>query len=69
MTNSIFDVTGKTALVTGASSGFGAHFAKILAQHGANVVVAARRTDRLEALVKDIIRRAGTSCTHGCYES
>jgi len=59
MTNSIFDVTGKTALVTGASSGFGAHFAKILAQHGANVVVAARRTDRLEALVKDIINDGG----------
>jgi len=54
MKESMFDVTGKVALVTGASSGFGAHFAKILAQHGAKVVVAARRVDRLESLVDDI---------------
>jgi len=52
MSESPFDVTGKVALVTGASSG--AHFAKLLAQHGAKVVVAARRTDRLESLVSQI---------------
>jgi len=50
--NPIFDVTGKTALVTGASSGFGAHFAKILSAHGAKVVLAARRMERLDSLVK-----------------
>jgi len=55
----IFDVSGKTAFVTGASSGFGAHFAKILAQHGAKVVVTARRTDRLESLVEDIAAGGG----------
>ncbi|MEM9724583.1 MAG: SDR family oxidoreductase [Pseudomonadota bacterium] len=49
-----FDVTGRTALVTGASSGLGAHFAKTLAQHGAAVAVAARRRDRLDALVTEI---------------
>jgi len=54
MPESPFDVTGKVALVAGASSGFGAHFAKLLAAHGAKVVVAARRTDRLESLVADI---------------
>ncbi|MCP4301082.1 MAG: SDR family NAD(P)-dependent oxidoreductase, partial [Gammaproteobacteria bacterium] len=42
MTKSVFDVGGKVALVTGASSGFGAHFAKALARYGAKVVVAAR---------------------------
>lgn len=57
MTNP-FDVTGKVALVTGASSGLGAHFAKLLAANGAKVVVAARRADRLEKLVGDI-RAAG----------
>jgi NAD(P)-dependent dehydrogenase (short-subunit alcohol dehydrogenase family) len=46
-----FDLTGKTALVTGASSGLGAHFAHTLADAGARVVVTARRTDRLDALV------------------
>ena len=52
--NSIFDLTGKTALVTGASSGLGSHFAQTLTQAGANVVLAARRTDRLKAQAKAI---------------
>jgi len=52
--NPIFDVSGKVAMVTGASSGIGQHFARQLARHGARVVVAARRQDRLETLVKDI---------------
>ena len=43
-----FDMSGKVAMVTGASSGFGVNFAKILAARGAKVVVAARRVDRLE---------------------
>lgn len=45
---------GKTALVTGASSGLGAHFARVLAAQGAEVTVAARRVDRLETLVAEI---------------
>ncbi|MEM8817802.1 MAG: SDR family oxidoreductase [Pseudomonadota bacterium] len=45
---------GKVALVTGASSGFGQHFAKLLAAEGAKVVVAARRLDRLDALVSEL---------------
>jgi NAD(P)-dependent dehydrogenase (short-subunit alcohol dehydrogenase family) len=42
-----FLLTGKVALVTGASSGFGRHFGTVLAQAGAKVVLAARRTDRV----------------------
>jgi len=49
-----FDLTGKTALVTGASSGLGVDFAHALAAAGANVVLAARRRDRLDALAADI---------------
>src|SRR5690606_37819292 len=45
-----FDLTGRTALVTGASSGLGWRFAQVLAAAGAQVVAAARRADRLEAL-------------------
>ena len=41
-----FDLTGRVALVTGASSGFGEHWSRLLAAAGARVVLAARRTDR-----------------------
>jgi len=57
--NSMFDVTDRVAFVTGASSGFGAHFARLLAGHGAKVVVAARRIDRLTALVDEIKATGG----------
>jgi hypothetical protein len=50
---------GKTALVTGASSGLGWRFAVVLAQAGARVAIAARRTDRLEALAREIESAGG----------
>src|SRR5262245_36597848 len=50
----LFDLTGEVALVTGASSGLGERFAEVLAAHGAKVVLAARRLDRLEALAARI---------------
>ncbi|MGB2336088.1 MAG: SDR family NAD(P)-dependent oxidoreductase [Alcanivorax sp.] len=43
-----FSVAGKRILITGASSGFGAHFATALAEEGADVVLAARRVEKLE---------------------
>jgi len=49
-----FRLDGKVALITGASSGLGLSFAKVLAEVGAHVVVAARRRDRLEALCEQI---------------
>lgn len=53
------DLSGKRALITGASSGFGWHFAQVLADAGAAVVVAARRTDRLTELVETIVAKGG----------
>src|SRR3954467_1540266 len=47
-------LNGKTAIITGASSGIGEATAFALAHEGANVVLAARRTDRLEALKEKI---------------
>jgi NAD(P)-dependent dehydrogenase (short-subunit alcohol dehydrogenase family) len=52
-------LTGQTALITGASSGLGARFAAVLAEQGARVVCAARRIDRLTALVTSIRDRGG----------
>ena len=59
MTLDLFSLNGRTALVTGASSGIGRHFALVLARAGACVAVAARRLDRLEALVEDIRAKGG----------
>jgi len=53
-----FDLTGRAALITGASSGLGARFGRLLAQSGANVALGARRADRLEALAGEIGERA-----------
>jgi NAD(P)-dependent dehydrogenase (short-subunit alcohol dehydrogenase family) len=54
-----FNLTGKIVLVTGASSGLGAHFAKVLASQGAHVVCAARRKARLDDLVSAIVATGG----------
>jgi len=55
------DLTGQVALVTGASSGLGYRFAKVLASQGAKVAIAARRLDRLEALAAEIKAAGGTA--------
>ncbi|TDO49057.1 NADP-dependent 3-hydroxy acid dehydrogenase YdfG [Kribbella sp. VKM Ac-2527] len=54
-------LTGRVAVVTGASSGIGAATAKRLAAGGAAVALLARRTDRLESLVKEIESDGGTA--------
>lgn len=61
MTADRFSLQGKTALVTGASSGLGAHFATVLAKAGAKVAITARRIDRLEKLAADIRASGATA--------
>jgi NAD(P)-dependent dehydrogenase (short-subunit alcohol dehydrogenase family) len=56
-----FDLSGRTVLVTGASSGIGRHFAMRLAESGARVAIAARRLDRLEAVQAEIRAAGGTA--------
>ncbi len=53
----IFDLHGKTALITGASSGLGARFAHVLAKAGARVILTARRLDKLETIANEIRRK------------
>lgn len=58
----MFDLTGRSALVTGASSGLGVQFALTLQAAGAKVVVAARRADRLTALCEANPGLTAVSC-------
>lgn len=57
----LFDLSGKTAMVTGASAGLGAHFASVLAQAGAEVIIAARRQAALEEVSARIAAEGGVA--------
>src|SRR5260221_14420639 len=55
----MFSLKGRVALVTGASSGLGTQFAKVLADNGAAVALVARRADRVKAVKDDIEAKGG----------
>jgi NAD(P)-dependent dehydrogenase (short-subunit alcohol dehydrogenase family) len=55
----LFNLAGKVALVTGASSGLGLHFSTVLAENGASVALVARRQDRLAGLAAQIEKSGG----------
>ena len=55
---------GRTAIVTGSSSGMGAEIAKALAAEGVKVMLAARRAERLEAVAQGIAAAGGTALVH-----
>lgn len=66
MKTDLFDLTGKVALVTGASSGLGVQFAKALARQGADIAICARRLEKLEK-VKEEVEALGVKCyVHTC---
>jgi NADP-dependent 3-hydroxy acid dehydrogenase YdfG len=55
------NIAEKVVVITGASSGLGASTAKLLARHGAKVVLGARRKDRIDAVVQEIAAAGGTA--------
>jgi NAD(P)-dependent dehydrogenase (short-subunit alcohol dehydrogenase family) len=59
-----FSLAGRRVLVTGASSGLGAHFARVSAAAGAGVVLAARRVDKLQALAQELSAGGASVVTH-----
>ena len=63
--SALFDLSGKTALVTGASKGMGLSMATALAEHGANVVISSRKQNELDAAAAQINEAAGRDCATG----
>lgn len=61
MSNKLFDLSGKLAVITGAGSGLGRHFSLVLAGAGAEVVLCARRVDKLEETARLISEQGGTA--------
>lgn len=62
MSDSVFELVGRVAIVTGASSGLGERFARVLNAAGARVVLAARRTDRLDSLASELTDALVVEC-------
>ena len=61
-----FSLTGRTAIVTGASSGFGVSFARTVAEAGAYVVLAARRVDKLQEVAAMVESYGIKALVQGC---
>ena len=64
---SLFDLSGKIAVITGSSKGIGRAIAERMAEHGAKVVISSRKADACETVAKDIRAKGGQAMVHACH--
>ncbi len=67
MSTKLFDLTGRIALVTGASRGIGEEIAKLLAEQGAHVIVSSRKLEGCQLVAEEIIARGGSAEAFPCH--
>ncbi|MGN6235349.1 SDR family oxidoreductase [Dyella sp.] len=67
MTTELFDLTGKIALVTGASRGIGAEIARLFAAQGAHVIVSSRKLEDCQTVVDGIVAEGGKAEALACH--
>jgi NAD(P)-dependent dehydrogenase (short-subunit alcohol dehydrogenase family) len=65
--SSLFDLTGKVAIVTGSTKGIGLAIATRMAEHGATVVISSRKPDACEAVAADIRAKGGKAAVIPCH--
>ena len=67
MATDLFDLSGKTALITGASRGIGKAIAQLLAQHGAHVIISSRKVEGCAAVAEEITAAGGSAEPVACH--
>lgn len=67
MSTNLFDLTGRIALVTGASRGIGEAIARLLAEQGAHVIVSSRKLDDCESVAASLRASGGSAEAYACH--